>query len=263
MLSKNCLIILITLFVFRLDIYNQDTIIEFDRPGVADLPYINPLNSFQIEAGYDFEYSDSLGIQFDITPAILLRYSFVKYFELRLEFNHQPLSNYYNRLCNDLDLYHFAIGYKLKICKEKRALPELALTNIITFPTRGFIEPNIDWVGTEVYLLANNNVTDYFFINYNIGYLYGNNYIKHSFHYNISLNFLVSKKIGLFTEHYAYINFNGSNDFGFDGGLYYFPISRIQLDLSYYYIHSLYDNHVFSTGISYNISTKNRKKRRL
>lgn len=232
----------------------QDTIIEFDRPGLADLPYINPLKTIQFEMGYELELDDSNYFSAAPSPSVLLRYSPIKYFEFRFAINYQPVSTHHARYYSSNNLFGFAAGTKVKICKEKGLRPELAAIALVTFPSRGFTEPSVKWLGAEVYLLANNYFTDWFFFNYNIGYIYGNADLKHSFHYNASFNFIANKYFGGFVEHFAYLHHTGLHDWGVDGGFFVYPTPRMQIDLSYIRLFNVLGGvHLFGIGFSYNI----------
>ena len=59
--------------------YSQDTIIEFDRPGAADLPYLVPQKTLQIEVGYGLSVDDSAGFGFDSSPSFYFGFLQVKF----------------------------------------------------------------------------------------------------------------------------------------------------------------------------------------
>ncbi len=246
-------ILSVLLGIFSLSCWTQDTIIEFDRPGAADLPYLVPQRTLQIEMGYGFTLDDSTNLNFDNAPGILLRYSPFPIFELRLVVNYLPLSTHFSREYAKRDLFGFGIGGKFKLCRQKGFRPELALSGLFTFSDKTFSSAKGP-VGGEVNLLANHFITDWFYWNYNAGYIYGGPQIDHSFTYSSCFGFITHRFVELFVEHFAFFHTRDIPDWGIDGGVCIFPTPRLQIDLSYIRLfNSFGGQNIFNMGVSYNI----------
>jgi hypothetical protein len=234
------------------DIYGQGSIIEFDRPGIADLPYLVPRRTIQIEMGYGFFVDDTGAVNFDNAPGILLRWTPSKIFELRFNMNYMPFSTHFSRYYAANNLFGFGIGGKVKICKEKGLRPELAMTGLFTFSDKTF--SGMGPVGGEINLLANNFFTDWFYWNYNVGYAYGGSQMQHSFTYSSCFGFITHRFVELYVEQYAYFHTNDIPDFGIDGGICIFPTPRLQIDLTYNRLFNGFGNqNILNLGVSYNI----------
>ena len=245
---------IISILLIPVYVYSQDSIISFDRPGVADLPYITSLKTIQIESGYTLGVDDSARFYYDLAPNFLLRFSPVKYFEIRVMVNYSPSATHFTRYYSLNGLFELGIGGKVKICKEKKLRPALAIEGLVTFPVQGFANPNIGVVGGEVYLLGNNYFTKWFYFNYNLGYVYGNKYLGHSLSYSACFGFEANKYLEFFIEHFAFINGNDLPDWGIDGGVCIYPAKRLQIDLSYIRIFNGYGGqNTLNLGLSYNI----------
>lgn len=235
-------------------IYSQDSIIEFDRPGAADLPYLVPLRTIQIEGGYGLSVDDSGNMGFDNSPSFLIRFSTSKIFEMRVAINYLPMNTHFLRYYSANNIYGFGLGGKIKVCNEKNARPELAITGLVTFSDQSFRTDNPEPFGGEINILANNFITNWFYINYNAGYLYGGPKLESSFSYSTCFGFIMHKYVELFWEHFGYIHSADFPDWGIDGGICIFPTPRLQIDLSYVRLfNSIGNQNTVNIGVSYNI----------
>jgi hypothetical protein len=242
----------ILIVCFSTNLYAQDSIIEFDRPGAADLPFLVPRRTIQFEMGYGFSVNDTGSVAWDNAPGVLLRWAPSNIFELRFVTNYLPLSTHFSRFYASNHLFGLAIGGKVKICKEKGARPELAMTGLFTFSDKTFTGSGP--VGGEINLLANHFFTNWFYWNYNVGYAYGGPQMQHSFSYSSCFGFITHRLVELYIEHYAYIHTNDIPDWGIDGGICIFPTPRLQIDLTYNRLFNGFGNqNIINLGVSYNI----------
>ncbi len=204
--------------------------ISFDRPGIADSPYIVDLQNWQVEFGASTakngDWSDLL------YSSVMLRKSIHKRFELRLTMMHQPVSflldNFYETAAKR---YPISLFGKWKIADEKGFLPDMALLG-------GFIVPiqkdfAIKNMGYELYLMCQNNISPLFSINYGGGILQNHPQAGLMHNYSLCFNILLSSQLGIFVENYAYAK-NWTKDWeeGIDCGIVYSPVPKTQIDLS-------------------------------
>jgi hypothetical protein len=213
-----------------------------------------PRKTLQIEVGYGMGIPDGGSVSFDNAPGVLIRYSPAKIFEIRVNINYVPMSTHFSRSYSHDNLFEFGVGGKLKICKEKKFRPELAVEGLVTFPSIGFTQPDAGWIGGEVYVLANQFFTKWLYINYNAGYMYGNRNLQHSFAYSACAGFILHRYVELFIEHFGFIHNHDVPDWGVDGGICIFPTPRLQIDFSYIRLFNGFGNqNNLSLGVSYNI----------
>jgi hypothetical protein len=213
-------------------IYAQDTTTVFDRPGAADSPYLVPHQGVIIETGFSFVPESDFKNVF--IPGALIRYSPTQLSELRMGINYLPPSFSVYRYNEMNNLTGYSFGFKRKLMKEERHLPELALmTNIVFYTNHG--EEQLQFKPHfENFLLFHNNVFDFLGINYNLGVLVPFETDKNTLlHYSVCLNFNTHDKVSFFAEHFFYHEIGARPEFNFDAGVMYLPCKNLQLDLSY------------------------------
>lgn len=241
-------------------IYSQDTlktVITFDRPGIADSPYLVPKGTLQAECG--ITYNNKFGIEESYLPAVLVRLPFVAASEIRLTLNYEPQSL---KFINDNFASGFdplAIGFKKHLVKHKKYFPEIALSaNIfypLQFPGNGLDKNEICF---DSYLLFQNNINHKHALNYNVGYVYANSRNKNMLAWSLCYNFAHIETLTFFAEYFGYYHFSEKNtETGIDGGIIWQFHNRLQADLSCVY--SIYDDEqeVFLlAGISFNLKVR-------
>lgn len=232
-----------------------DTAITFDRPGIADSPYLVPRGSMQVETG--LAYQDRFGLQETYLPVALLRIPAGDRTELRFSLNYEPQSLKYilHNFANDLD--PVAVGFKRKLLREKGLRPEVAVSGNVFYPLQGFsknFEPKD--INADAYLLFNNCIGERHGLNYNAGYVYASNTLKNVLAWSFCYNFLLTRKTTVFTEYFGYHHFLGSSvESGADAGVVCQVTRAVQVDVSY--IFNYYDGSSYgfvAAGISANIS---------
>lgn len=148
----------------------------------------------------------------------------------------------------------FGVGGKMKICHQKKFRPELAIEGLVTFSNQSFKGENSQPFGGEIDLLANNFFNEWFYINYNVGYVYGGPKLESSFSYSACFGFIIHKHVELFIEHFGFAHSADVPDWGVDGGICIFPTPRFQIDLSYIRLfNSISNQNAISFGLSYNL----------
>ena len=209
--------------------FSQDTLLVFDRPGIAESPYIVGRKSVQLEVGT--AYTEKTGISSSLLPTFLLRKFIGLQTELRLTMNYEPqmlgiiLSN------NRLDLDPLALGLKHKLFKETNWLPEAGVIVNVFYPLQYF-RSRIDPINWEVNFVFQNTIRDDFSINYNLGYLVSSQFQKGVFSSSLCLTHNFSEKFGVFVEAFNYTPLREFNEYGYDLGCTY-NLGRVsQIDFS-------------------------------
>jgi hypothetical protein len=233
-------------------VFSQDTLIVFDRPGVADSPYITDKGNWQLETG--LAYSEVGGISEAILPSFMVRKSFLGANELRLAFNYEPQMMGIIKRHMALDQDPIALGIKRKLWKERGSLPEASLLANTFFPMQLLNKiSKSNTYNVELGLQFQNNLNDHFALNYNIGTIVTNCYNKGILNYSLCLNITATDKLGFFIESFGYSPLEHKpTEFGFDFGCVFNPTDKSQIDISF--IDNIYSStHYGSLLIGYSI----------
>jgi hypothetical protein len=208
----------------------QDTVVVFDRPGIAESPYIVAVKRCQIEAGVG--YADFSGLSEAILPSVLLRKCIFKNTEIRAAFNYEPqmIGIIKDHIKNDFD--PIALGVKSKICKEKGLLPESSFILNTYFPMQLIGKKNTGTFNVEGAFQFQNNFADVWSLNYNIGTLFGDRFPRGILSYATCLSVAVSNRIGIFSEIFGYQPFAKRGEIGVDFGVVFNPTKWSQIDFS-------------------------------
>jgi len=235
--------------------YAQDSILVFDRPGVADSPYLTMPKKWYIEAGYGLtnstKWSDLLA------PSCMLRKSIYRKAETRIAINTTPQSNHFISKTKDFQGNFVSIGFKQKLFKEQKLRPETAII-VNTYSGLSFYRTNkfIGAFAYEAQLRFQNNVNDFLSINYNLGYIRYSSQKSDYFDLATCLNFTITNNLGAFVENFNYWNLN-TNFFeaSYDFGLIYSFMNQYQIDVSYIANHSQkYDHYgTLQVGFSFKL----------
>ncbi len=209
----------------------QDTSVTFDRPGIADSPYLIPKGSFQLETGFSYLHENEIS---DIAyPAAMTRIRVAKKYEVRLNVNYEPPSFSVTDYNNTRNFTGYALGVKRKLWREKSGIPEAAIMyNAVASVNHRNLKQTIATY-SELYILFHNNI-NWLGINYNLAFI-----LPHStlgsplLHYSLCFNFNIAEKITLFAEHYFYKWINSSTEYNADVGLVWMLHPKVQLDIAY------------------------------
>jgi hypothetical protein len=235
--------------------YAQDSILVFDRPGVADSPYLTMPKKWYIEAGYGLTNSTKLSDL--LAPSCMLRKAIYKKAEARIAVNTTPQSNDFITKTTGFDGNFISIGIKQKLLKEQKLRPETAII-VNTYSGLSFSKSSklINAFAYEAQLLFQNNLNDFFGVNYNFGLIrfasQNTSYINQS----TCLNFTITNNLGAFVENFNYWNVN-TNFFeaSYDFGLIYAFKDKYQIDVSYIANHSRQKTHygTLQAGFSFKL----------
>lgn len=237
-------------------IFGQDTLIVFDRPGVADSPYLVPEKTYFLENGIGV--SDQTEALDFLYPSVMLRKRMFKTTEIRIATSTFPQSV---KLINQnigVNPIVGSVGFKQRICNEKKWKPETALilNTYYNFSSpSNFKLTNFIW---ESQFLFQSTITNWFSINYNIGYIHLLKSKQHVLNQSTCFNFQLLPKLGLFIENFNYFGLNEkSNEFCYDFGFTYLISRNLQFDISYIANHYKEIHYgTLLTGISWSFSKK-------
>lgn len=241
---------LILILFCPIDGFSQDSVIVFDRPGIADSPYIVGKRKWQLECGFTI----TKGSEFTsiINPCIMIRKNLWKNQELRVTYNYAPQSSYIIHRFDSLIFTPIAIGFKQKIIKENKFIPETAVCINTFFPIEKLRKmKNSGIYNIELGLFFQNNLKHNFALNYNVGTLFSNEIRSVLTNYSVCLNYTINNKLACFIEQFSYLSTEHS-EYSYDFGIMITPTEKHQIDLSYVANH-FYSNHYGSLLIGYSI----------
>lgn len=245
---------LLVVLLFAINSFAQDSLLIFDRPGVAESPYIVNINCWQIESG--ISYLSKTGISSSILPSIMIRKYLAYKTEVRLTMNYEPQMM-------GIILEHFkqnidpvALGVKHKLWEEKNLIPEASILVNTYYPLQKLSSLNKNSIyNVEIGFQFQQKINKILDINYNIGTIFTNNYTKGIINYSICSNLSLTKNIGVFIEYFGYKPINIIEESGFDCGVIFMLNKHSQIDLSI--INNIYqNNHYLSILLGYSFLIK-------
>ena len=202
-----------------------------DRPGMATGTNVTPFLKVVWETGFESTWDGDPAF---LLPTTMLRFGVTKFAELRLEYD-GTFGRLYDRHWS-YDVQPLVIGTKVKIFEGYKWVPKISLMANLAIPlTRvpdNYVQPH---TAPSLYLLFQNDVTDWFNIGYNVGAEWsGVSHIPSTF-LALSLGFNIGERFGAFVESYNYLTRYGKRnteaecnlDFGFTCLVH----PRVQLDL--------------------------------
>ena len=254
MRDKSICSTVVSLFIYLLsnEIKAQTELNELtvDRPGIAESPFTVSPGTFQFETGFDY-YSRARGDVFFL-PTMLFRTGISNGAELRIT-ERQTIDKTGEETVSGLSPLY--VGVKVHIIQQRKWIPETdILTNLVIPMGSGPLQPN--GLGHELLLLFQNDITEKFAINYNIGYLWFNIEQGEIFTGSLCFNYLPTRRVGLFIEYFT-LSTSWPGEHGVDGGMTYLLNPHLQLDLSGGISRQEGDTNYFvSTGFSFRLQCK-------
>lgn len=226
---------LITLVFICLSIgvsFSQDMPIVFDRPGIADSPYLVEKKTWQLECGIG--YANITGWSDVPNPSVMIRKLVSSNNELRLTYNYglQMVSLIKSDLKNGFD--QLALGWKHQLCKENGRIPESSFILNTYFPIQKLSTLSHSGIyNIEAGFQFQNNFNERFALNYNIGGLLTNVFKRGVVTSSLCLNITGNDRLAFFTEAFVFAPIQyGKIEPGVDFGLVFNPTKRSQIDVS-------------------------------
>jgi hypothetical protein len=217
--------LLIYLFTSELKAQTELNELTVDRPGIAESPFTVSPGTFQFETGFDY-YSRAAGDVYFL-PTMLFRTGLSSGAELRITERHTIDKTGEETVTGFSPLY---VGVKVHIIHQKKWIPETdVLTNLVIPMGNGPLQPN--GLGHELLLLFQNDISEKFAVNYNIGYLWFNIEQGEIFTGSFCVNYLPTRRVGLFIEYFT-LSTSWPGEHGIDGGMTYLVTPNLQLDFS-------------------------------
>lgn len=210
----------------------SEPVISADRPGMATGVDILPFKKVQFETGFQWDYSD--GASAITLPTAMLRVGLSDFAELRLQYD--------GTLTENIDapwiygVEPLTIGTKIRVLEGGQYVPTISFMANLAIPSTSDLAHTMH-VAPSLYLLFQNDITDWFNVGYNVGVEWnGEDAIPATF-LAICFGFGITDNFGAFLESYNYFTrydlstgktaVDANLDFGFN----YVVHPRVQLDL--------------------------------
>ena len=210
----------------------SESVISADRPGMATGVDILPFKKVQFETGFQWDYSD--GASAITLPTAMLRVGLSDFAELRLQYD--------GTLTENIDapwtygVEPLTIGTKIRVLEGGQYLPAISFMANLAIPSTTDLAHAMH-VAPSLYLLFQNDITDWFNIGYNVGAEWNGEDATPATFLAVCLGFGITDNFGAFLESYNYLTrydlstgqtaVDANLDFGFN----YVVHPRVQLDL--------------------------------
>ena len=238
----------------------EDSVSAFSRPEIEERHLYDPLKS--LESEISFTYNAPMGISSAFTPFVLVGGHLFGNTEGHFTFNFEPQSNRFILYDSNNGLTNLCIGGMTNLVETNNWVPDIYIANNLFYPYQKFSSPDIKFLNWETIFFLQNIINRRLTVNYSVGYVYFNYYLKSSFEYSASVNYFLFPSLCLFSEHFGF--FHAENNIfepGFDFGWMY-THKKSQWDVCY--ARNYYEGlnlGYFSIAYSRNVSYKTTRKR--
>ena len=229
---KHTLLLIVALLATNL-LYAQEVASEeafavsADRPGMATGVGVLPFKTIQWETGFQWDYADR---QHSFTlPTTMFRFGVAPFAELRLEYD----GTLYSDAKWQYQVEPLILGTKIRVFDGWKAVPKISFLANIAIPiTKEAYQSS--HVAPSLYLLCENDVTDWLNLCYNLGAEWNGVDATPSTFLALCLGFTINDQWGAFVESYNYftrLNSDTEADWNIDAGFTYMPHHCVQLDV--------------------------------
>lgn len=201
----------------------EDLVISADRPGMATGTDVMPLHKIQWETGFAYEHSKGCPDSYTLNNTYL-RYGLSEWAEVHVGAD--------LLLCDGTTgLSALSVGTKVKMLDGAGWVPTVSFMANLASPHIGSKAYRPDHLAPQLYLLFQNDVTDWFNIGYNIGAEWDGFIAEPTTFAAVCLGFAITDDLGCFVESYNYFT-TESSEYLMDLGLTWIVSPRVQLDVS-------------------------------
>lgn len=227
-MKKNVIMFILLMLSLVAFSQNDDLTISAGRPGMATGPDVMPFRKVQMETGFEISRSYTTSV---LLPTVMLRYGITQFAELRVEYD----GNYNLRPDKSwsYEIDPLVVGTKAKIYEGENWIPKISMMANLSIPM--VRQDSTVRVAPLLYLLFQNDITEWFNVGYNIGAEWsGVTHVPSTF-LALCLGFNVCDSFGAFIESYNTFTRNGMKETdvecNLDFGVTYLVHPKVQLDL--------------------------------
>lgn len=220
----------IVLLMPSASVFAQDQL-NPERPGETRTPELVKGYNLQAEVGFRKERLDESHYQYQ-HPEALLRFGLFNALELRMELTSQTLKDNINKKTTS-GIAPVYFGIKAKILPAYKWLPSIGALAEVGVPSLASGDFFVDGIPFEFRTLFNNNITENFSLQYNVGVSWNETNTQRDnkqWMYTIAPVFRINDSWQVFIEEYAFLRNGTSAEHYFDGGIQYFFKKDFALD---------------------------------
>lgn len=235
-MSKKIKCLLIVILLAPVLAYAQEKVgFLADRPGESTGPEVLPLHRVQWETGVGF--SHTFGIDEFTLNNTLIRYGLTRFAEIRVGIDilhtRQQTGNGWRTSVSAL-----TIGTKIKVLEGTGWKPSVSAMVEMSCPHIGSKDNTPDHLAPSLYMLFNNDATDWLGIGYAIGAEWDGSDPAPATFWALTLSFNPIDRLGIFVESYnRYFQaknslLNSYGEYSIDFGVAYMVHRKVQLDVA-------------------------------
>ena len=212
-------------------IYAQEELpmVISDRPGYCWGAEVTPHHKVIWDHGFSYE-STSDGANTMTLSSSVLRYGLFENLELRVGTDFMMYKDG-DALERTFGINPLTIGTKLKVYDGSGILPSIGLLAELQSPHVGSKDLLPSHLAPSLYLIFENEVTDWLGIYYNVGEEWDGESATPTTFLGLSLYFSVNDNWGAFVETYNYLQPEEENQYMGEFGLFWQVSRRVQLDM--------------------------------
>ena len=207
----------------------------FSLNGIAQELPIQPEETPYLLKPWQIQLENSLALRNEtkttntiILPNTLFKMGILEKLEFRFGLEHQLVhietqQNGFNP---------FIVGFKTKLWKEYKALPEAALVAQTTIPKWATHEFQQDHWAPELQVLLQGNYTESFSMNYNFGTKWDGFTSNPFYTYKITAGYMLTKKWCLYAEVFGHQHVESPSHVSYNNGLMFQINENMMLDVS-------------------------------
>ena len=227
---KKVLLLFVLVFAAAL-MYAQEELptVVPDRPGYCWGAEVTPHHKVIWDHGFGYE-SASEGEHILTLSSSVLRYGLFENLELRVGTDFM-MYNDGGAMEPTFSISPLTIGTKLKVYDGCGILPSIGLLAELQSPHVGSKDLLPSHLAPSLYLIFENDVTDWLGIYYNVGEEWDGESATPTTFLGLSLYFSIQDNWGAFVETYNYLNPEEENQYMGEFGLFWQVSRRVQLDM--------------------------------
>lgn len=211
----------------------DDNVISPDRPGTTTSVDIVPLHALQWETGLSYEKDETKGNvdEYEKIWTInnsIFRYGLTKnaelFFEIEVQSKKTGMEDWYTGLSK------IGIGTKIMVFESVNPMiPNVSFLGSVAIPGKSKSELLPDYIGGNLHVLANSQLTPWFDVGLDAGITWDDNERQPITFLGTGFTFSVAQPLSLYIEQYNYIHHGGSSKI--EAGMAFLASNRVQFDM--------------------------------
>lgn len=193
-----------------------------------ETPYLLDKNQFQIETSLGYKEFNNTEMIF-ISPSVLIKFGFSKFFEIRLITENNVIKS---SIDSKNGLLPIIIGFKTKLWKEKKWLPESAIVLQSGLNKIASTNFKTNHLTPEIIWMMQGNYSNNFSVNYNFGAKWDGENQQPYYTHKTTASYLLNPNYTVYSDFFGHFHTNEPSHQQVDLGIMYQLNENMMLDLS-------------------------------